>query len=144
MPDGRFLIAGAPQPETVDGWLAGGLSAFIDRMAVQEHLHFIEPARQHAILVRNFAIDQTTGDGGNGLGNVVDRNIQPEIPAAGGGDVELADVGKFGIQRGDEGARFVFVELESAGVGQNDAFVMKAQMHRVGTQPVTVIDGLLQ
>jgi hypothetical protein len=50
--------------------------------------------------------------------------------------MKAADVGEFGIQRVDEAPRLVVGEIEGAGVGEDDAFMVKAQVHRVGAQPV--------
>ena len=64
------------------------------------------------------------------------RNSQLQIPAPGIGDVELADVGEFGIERRDDVVCLVVRQIEGAGVGEDDAFLVEAQVHRVGTQPV--------
>ncbi len=103
---------------------------------MQEHLDFVQPARQRQ--AGDFAIDAAPGDGGNRLCRVVDRNCQLQIPTTGVGDVELADVGKFGIERLGNGVRFVIGQLEGAGIGEDDAFLVEAQVHRVGAQPVAV------
>ena len=60
-------------------------------------MHFVKPAGQGQGVASEFAIDPASGNGRNWLYWVVDRNIQPQIPASGAGDVELADIGKFGI-----------------------------------------------
>src|SRR5574343_1203513 len=73
---------------------------------------------------------------------MVDRSIQTEIPAPGRADVKLADVGEFIVQGGDDGLRFIFFQIEGPGIGQNDPLVVKTQVHRVGTQPVTVTGGM--
>ena len=80
--------------------------------------------------------DPAAGDGGKRRHRVVDRNIQLQIPAPGAGGVKAADVGEFGIQRVDEGLRLVVGEIEGAGIGEDDALVVKAQVDRVGAQPV--------
>ena len=36
----------------------------------------------------------------------------------------------------DEAPRFVLFEIEGAGVGEDDAFLVQAQVYRVGAQPV--------
>ena len=102
-------------------------------MAVQEHLHFVQPARQRQRVAFEFAIDAAAGDGGNRLHRMVDRDIEPQIPASGAGGVKLSDIAELGIERRDETLRGIFVDIEGAGVGE---FLVETQVHRVGTQPV--------
>lgn len=109
---------------------------FIDWVKVQDHLYFVQPAGERAVLVGQFAVDAPAGHFRNWLGIVVDRGIQPQIPAAGVGDMELADIGKVAVQRGHNFLCFANVEIESPGIGKDDALMVKAQMHRVGTEPV--------
>ena len=93
-------------------------------MTVQEHLHFVQPARQRQRVAFEFAIDAAAGDGGNRLHRMVDRDIEPQIPASGAGGVKLSDIAELGIERRDETLRGVFVDIEGAGVGENDAFLV--------------------
>jgi hypothetical protein len=48
------------------------------------------------------------------------------------GGVKLADVGKFGIERFNNRQGFIIVQLKGAGIGKDDAFLVEAQVHRVG------------
>ena len=54
--------------------------------------------------------------------------------------MKTSDVGELRIQSSGDGVRFVYFEVEGTGIGKNDAFVVKAQVHGVGAQPVAVID----
>ena len=113
-------------------------------MAVQEHLHFVQPAREAAFIAGEFAIHAPAGDGRQRFGRVVDRFVEAEIPAARGGDVKASDVGEGFVQCADEGNRFVVVDIEGTGIGKHDAFVVKAQVDRVGAQPMAIARSLAQ
>jgi len=128
--------AAAPQPQAVDRRLADLLAPFIEWMAVQEHLHFVEPAGQRQGAAVDFAGNAAAGDGGNGLYRVVDRNIQFQVPAPGAGNVKPADVGEFGVERFDDAVRLVLHQIEGTSIGEDDTFLVEAQVHRVGAQPV--------
>ena len=52
--------------------------------------------------------------------------------------MKLTDIGKFCVQCADQLLRLAWLNIKSAGIGQDDAFVMEAQVHRVGTEPVAV------
>ena len=69
---------------------------------------------------------------------MVDRSIQSQIPAARVRDIELANVHKFPVERADQLLCLALVKVESAGIGEDDAFVMETQMNRVGAQPVAI------
>ena len=47
--------------------------------------------------------------------------------------MKTSDVGELRIQSSGDGVRFVYFEVEGTGIGKNDAFVVKAQVYRVGT-----------
>ncbi len=110
-------------------------------MAVQEHLYFVEPAGQRAVLAGQFAIQAPAGHGREGGGRVVDPFVQAQVPAAGGDDVEAADVGEGFVQVGSQGMGLRFIDIERASVGQDDSLMVEAQVHRVGTQPVAFAGG---
>ena len=55
-------ISGSGPPPHSHRLLIAGLPAFVDRVAVQEHLHFVEPAVQRAVLVGQVAIQPTAGN----------------------------------------------------------------------------------
>jgi hypothetical protein len=69
--------------------------------------------------------------------------IQLQIPAPGGRRVKLANVGKFAVECFGECLRFFLVHFKSIGIGEDDAFLVKAQVYRVGTKPVTTAGGVI-
>jgi hypothetical protein len=121
----RLLTAGLPSASrrSLTGWPCRNICTSLSQ-------------RVSGRCLGQFAVHAAAGDGGNWGCSVVDRSIQAQIPAPGAGNVKLADVGKFGIERFNNGQGFVIVQLEGAGVGEDDAFLVEAQVHRVGAQPV--------
>ena len=94
---------------------------------MQEHLHLVQPARQRQRAALAFAIDAAAGDGGNRLGGdgrpEQSRRYQRAALAA----WKLSDIAELGIERRD-GPRGVAVEIEGAGVGENDALLVETQV----------------
>jgi hypothetical protein len=66
---------------------------------------------------------------------------QLQIPAIGGGGVESADIRELAIEFVDDGLRLGEFDAETAAVGENQALLVQAQMHRVGAQPAGVGGG---
>jgi hypothetical protein len=58
-----------------------------------------------------------------------------QIPAIGGADVESAEIRKLAIEFVNDGLRLGGGDVEAAAVGENQTFLVQAQMHRVGAQP---------
>src|SRR5574343_1992201 len=122
------LYAKAPQPETVDCGMPGSLPRCIDRVAMQEHLDFVEPSAQGVVLSIEFAIQPTSGNsrerreiGGNSL-------LQSQVPAAGVGGVEFTDVGKFGVERCNDCRSFFLCKRKRTCIGKDDPFMVEAQV----------------
>ena len=52
--------------------------------------------------------------------------------------MEGADVGKLTIEFGGDFVRLVAADVETAGVGKNEFFLVQAQMYGVGAEPAGV------
>jgi hypothetical protein len=88
--------------------------------------------------------DAAAGNGGQGRTSKqaeVGASSQLQIPAIGGGGVESADIGEVTVELADDGMRLGEFNAEAAAVGENQALLVQAQMHRVGAQPASVDGG---
>ena len=75
-------------------------------------------------------------DAGQGGGGMWERRMQFQVPAPGIAQVKTAEGGKFVVQGGQQGACLGFVERKGARISKDNAFLVKAQVHRVGAEGV--------
>ena len=47
--------------------------------------------------------------------------------------MKLADIGEFLVEGCGDCLRLIDLQIEGAGIGEDDSFVVKAQVYRVGT-----------
>ena len=149
-PDGACLrgrcrrpqAAGAPQPETVHGGQAPLAPGFVHRVAVQQHLDFVHQGQQAARrqVRRGRQVEAAAGGGGKGRQGVPGQfgrpgRLQAHIPAAGRHRVEAGLARIVGVEAGGQGFDFGGFQVQFPAVGDDDLFLVQAQVDGVGTEP---------